>query len=75
MVEVIASIPDSPDNSTYSINVTCTVHPDSNAEQCVVIATRGITTRRGNKKFLCNMIRTYVYLVCIKGKRCMQNFI
>ena len=34
-------------NTTYSITVNCTIHPDSDADQCVVMATTNGQTLTG----------------------------
>ena len=53
-------------NEFHSITVTCTIHPDSKADHCVVMAMAdGIVTRRGIKIMLIftikNLLRTYTY--------------
>ena len=37
--EVAMITPEDPMNTTYSITVTCTINPDSDADMCEVIAT------------------------------------
>ena len=45
--QVTMSTPEDATNTTYSITVTCTIHPDSTADQCVVMATANDQTLRG----------------------------
>ena len=49
----------------YNITVTCTIHPDSTADQCVVMAMAdGRVTRTGNKiiAIILIYVRTYVHM-------------
>ena len=49
VIEVVTTLVTPNDSITeHSINVTCTVHPDSDADMCVVMAMAvGRTTREG----------------------------
>ena len=53
----VATITSNVTSELYNITVTCTIHPDSIADQCVVMAMAdGGVTRTGN-----NIILWYVY--------------
>ena len=43
----------------YAITVTCTIHPDSTADQCVVMATANGQTLTGNE-YMCIYMHTYI---------------
>ena len=48
-------------NTTYSITVTCAIHPSSMADMCEVIATANGHTIRG-EDIICMYICTYVHM-------------
>ena len=55
----IALIPSNVTSELYNITVTCAIHPDSTADQCVVMAMDdGRATITG---IMASMVRTYVY--------------
>ena len=50
VIEVVATLVTPNDNrAEHSINVTCTVRPDSNADMCVVMAMAVGRTREGKE--------------------------
>ena len=52
-------------NELHSIAVTCTIHPDSTANQCTVMAmTDGRMTRTGNETIIIAHICILVVYIC-----------
>jgi len=50
---VATLLPSNDNDKLYSITVTCTIHPDSTADQCVVMAMAdGRVTRTGNNMYV-----------------------
>ena len=50
-------------NELQSINVTCTIHPNSTADQCVVMAMAdGRVTRTGDETIIIDMLHIIFYL-------------
>ena len=54
--------PEDATNTTYSITVTCTIHPDSDADQCVVMAMADGQTLTGmiHTQHIMLSIRTFI---------------
>ena len=70
VTEAVATLVTPNENRTeYSIIVTCTVHPESDADMCVVMAMAdGRMTRSGTKRMtISHAFYSYAYMcVCIK---------
>lgn len=53
VIEATAALGTPNENKTlYSITVTCTIHPDSNADMCEVIVTANGQTLTGNEQYV-----------------------
>ena len=63
--------PENATSETYNITVTCTIHRDSDADVCEVLATANGQALTGNKHehiVLCVHLHTYVYQYAYQNK-------
>ena len=58
----------------YNITVTCTIHPDSTADQCLVMAMTDDGKTRKGKIHICTYIHICMYVCILCMYRCMYIY-